>query len=118
MGWEKGGTIDIRWLGEVSLLNNKSHMGRKEVRQADLRKNSVWGERKTSTQAGGRNSQEARVAAVEGRAKGQGWGEVRGATVPDQARAGGMQKDVGLYSKKGRIILTVGLTGRVPGPLC
>ena len=26
-------------------------------------------------QAGGRNSQEARVAAVEGRAKGQGWGE-------------------------------------------
>ena len=25
-------------------------------------------------QAGGRNSQEARVAAVEGRAKGQGWG--------------------------------------------
>lgn len=48
MGWEKGGTVDIRWLGKASLLNNKSYVGRKEVRQADLRKNSVWGERKTS----------------------------------------------------------------------
>lgn len=41
MGWEKGGTVDIRWLGKTSLLNNKSRVGMKEVRQADLRKNSV-----------------------------------------------------------------------------
>lgn len=88
MGWEKGGTVDVRWLGKASPLNNKSHVGRKEERQADLRKNIVWGERKTSTKAGVRNSQEARVVAVEGRARGQGWGEVQGATGPDQTRPG------------------------------
>lgn len=81
------------------------------MRQADLRKNSVWGERKTSTKAGVRNSQEAKVVAVEGRARGQGWGEVQGVTGPDQAKPGGLQKDAGLYSKEGRIILTLGLTG-------
>lgn len=49
------------------------------------------------------------MAAVEGRARGQGWGEVQGATGPDQARPGRLQKDTGLYSKESHIILTLGL---------
>ena len=69
MGWEKGGTVDIRWLGKASLLNNKSYVGRKEVRQADLRKNSVWGERKTS-----RRSEQPRGQGGCGRGQSKGPG--------------------------------------------
>ena len=37
MGWDKGGTVDIRWPGKSSLLNRDLEVARERVRQVPER---------------------------------------------------------------------------------